>query len=150
MHCIGHGDTGENRFYRFGHQSLQGIAFKRHLHAGHFHQHRGMAGGDDAKLTALLATQCEQAAGFGGSTAWLAVADAADVDIDWTCDRRELFDARARALLPDHLGQRAGAGLDPCAALSLPLRLVGITLDAVFSLLRAVLLLPARLLGHKP
>lgn len=34
--------------------------------------------------------------------------------------------------------------------LSLPLRLVGITLDAVFSLLRAVLLLPARLLGHKP
>ena len=34
--------------------------------------------------------------------------------------------------------------------LSLPLRLIGITFDALFSLLRAVLMLPARLLGHKP
>jgi hypothetical protein len=33
--------------------------------------------------------------------------------------------------------------------LSLPLRLVGITLDAVFALLRAVLLLPARLFGYR-
>ncbi len=31
--------------------------------------------------------------------------------------------------------------------ISLPLRLVGITLEAVFALLRAVLFLPARLLG---
>jgi len=31
--------------------------------------------------------------------------------------------------------------------LSLPFRLVGITFDAVFGLLRAVLLMPARLLG---
>jgi len=31
--------------------------------------------------------------------------------------------------------------------LSLPLRLVGVTFGAVFALLRAVLLLPARLLG---
>ena len=31
--------------------------------------------------------------------------------------------------------------------LSLPLRLVGITVEAVFALLRAVLFLPARLLG---
>jgi len=34
--------------------------------------------------------------------------------------------------------------------ISLPFRLVGITLAAVFALLRALLLLPARLLGHKP
>ena len=34
--------------------------------------------------------------------------------------------------------------------LSLPLRLIGITFEALFSLLRAVLMLPARLLGHKP
>jgi len=34
--------------------------------------------------------------------------------------------------------------------LSLPLRLVGLTLDAVFALLRAVLVLPARLLSHRP
>jgi hypothetical protein len=33
---------------------------------------------------------------------------------------------------------------------SLPLRLIGITLEAVFALLRAVLLLPARVLGYKP
>ena len=33
--------------------------------------------------------------------------------------------------------------------LSLPLRLVGITLEAVFALLRAVLLLPARLFGYR-
>ena len=33
--------------------------------------------------------------------------------------------------------------------LSLPLRLVGLTLEAVFALLRAVLMLPARLLGAR-
>jgi hypothetical protein len=33
--------------------------------------------------------------------------------------------------------------------LSLPFRLVGITFEAVFALLRALLMLPARALGHK-
>jgi hypothetical protein len=33
---------------------------------------------------------------------------------------------------------------------SLPFRLIGITFEAVFALLRAVLLLPARVLGYKP
>jgi hypothetical protein len=33
--------------------------------------------------------------------------------------------------------------------LSLPFRLLGITFDAVFALLRAVLFLPARVLGHR-
>jgi uncharacterized Tic20 family protein len=33
--------------------------------------------------------------------------------------------------------------------ISLPLRLIGITLEAVFALLRAVLFLPARLLGSR-
>jgi hypothetical protein len=33
--------------------------------------------------------------------------------------------------------------------LSLPFRLVGITFDAVFALLKAILMLPARLLGHR-
>lgn len=33
--------------------------------------------------------------------------------------------------------------------LSLPLRLVGITVEAVFALIRAVLFLPARLLGFR-
>lgn len=34
--------------------------------------------------------------------------------------------------------------------LLLPFRLVGITVDAVFDLLRAILYLPARLLGARP
>ncbi len=34
--------------------------------------------------------------------------------------------------------------------LSIPLRLVGICLHAVFAFLRAVLLLPARLFGYRP
>ena len=34
--------------------------------------------------------------------------------------------------------------------LSLPFRLVGITFEALFAFLRAVLLLPARILGYKP
>ncbi len=33
--------------------------------------------------------------------------------------------------------------------ISLPLRLVGITFEAVFAFLKAVLLLPARLLGYR-
>ena len=33
--------------------------------------------------------------------------------------------------------------------LSLPFRLIGITFEALFSLLRAILLLPARVLGHR-
>lgn len=33
---------------------------------------------------------------------------------------------------------------------SLPFRLIGITVGAVFALLRALLYLPARLLGHRP
>ena len=34
--------------------------------------------------------------------------------------------------------------------ISLPFRLVGITFDALFALLRAILMLPARVLGSKP
>lgn len=34
--------------------------------------------------------------------------------------------------------------------ISLPFRLVGFTFDAIFALLRAILFLPARVLGHKP
>jgi hypothetical protein len=34
--------------------------------------------------------------------------------------------------------------------LSLPLRLLGLLVDAVFALLKALFMLPARLLGHRP
>jgi hypothetical protein len=33
---------------------------------------------------------------------------------------------------------------------SLPFRLIGITFEALFALLRTILFLPARVLGHKP
>jgi hypothetical protein len=32
----------------------------------------------------------------------------------------------------------------------LPFRLIGITFEALFALLRAILLLPAKVLGHRP
>ncbi len=34
--------------------------------------------------------------------------------------------------------------------LSLPFRLIGITFEALYAFLRALFLLPARILGHKP
>ena len=34
--------------------------------------------------------------------------------------------------------------------ISLPFRLIGIGFEAVFALIRALLMLPARLLGHRP
>jgi cyclic beta-1,2-glucan synthetase len=77
----------------------------------------------EAKLSALMCTQREHASGFGDGTAFLALAGDPDETEDWTCDRRELFDARGRFVLPDHFGQRAGGGLDPCAAQSVSLLL---------------------------
>ncbi|MDP3863258.1 MAG: glucoamylase family protein [Rhodoferax sp.] len=70
------------------------------------------------KLTALLSTQREAMAGFGGGTAFFAMTHGADAPEDWTCDRRECFDARGRLVMPDYFGQHSGDGLDPCAALS--------------------------------
>jgi cyclic beta-1,2-glucan synthetase len=73
------------------------------------------------KLTALLSTQRERSAGFGGGTAFLAMTHDTEDAADWTCDRREFFDARGRMVIPDHFGLRSGDGLDPCAAMSTPL-----------------------------
>jgi cyclic beta-1,2-glucan synthetase len=70
------------------------------------------------RLTVLLSTQREISAGFGGGTAFFALANATDDNKSWTCDRREFFDAHGQMLIPDHFGQRSGDGLDPCAALS--------------------------------
>jgi cyclic beta-1,2-glucan synthetase len=89
----------------------------------------------ERRLTALLCTQREHAGGFGEGTAFLALAGDADETEDWSCDRRELFDARGRLVLPDLLGQRQGSGLDPCAALATRLTLAaGDTTERVFLL----------------
>jgi cyclic beta-1,2-glucan synthetase len=105
----------------------------------------------------LLATQRECSAGFGDGTAFFTLVapippsprstglrdavnelddEVADDDLpDWTCDRRELFDARGAPVLPDHLGQRSGIGLDPCAALSSSITLAaGESTERVFLL----------------
>jgi cyclic beta-1,2-glucan synthetase len=66
---------------------------------------------------ALLATQADQTAGYGNGTAFLAMPSGADDD-DWTCDRRECFDADGRLVLPEAFASQQGGGLDPCAALS--------------------------------
>ena len=87
------------------------------------------------KLIALLCTQREQSAGFGDATAFFATTGPADEREDWTCDRRECFDARGRLVLPDHFGQLSGGGLDPCAALSTQLDVAaGEVVERVFLL----------------
>jgi cyclic beta-1,2-glucan synthetase len=97
--------------------------------------------GRSQKLTALMCTQHERSAGFGDGTAFLAIAGPDERDDklenggDWTCDRRECFDARGRLVLPDHFGQQGGSGLDPCAALSTRVRLLaGESAERVFLL----------------
>jgi cyclic beta-1,2-glucan synthetase len=75
----------------------------------------------DARAVALLCTQHSAEAGFGGGTAYVAWASAANNTQrgdDWTCDRREFFDAQGHLVLPQRLGQSCAKGLDPCAALA--------------------------------
>lgn len=89
----------------------------------------------EAHLTALFATQRERSAGFGDGTAFLALARPPGEAEDWTCDRRECFDARGYPVLPDHFGQRSGDGLDPCSALATQVKLdAGETVEVVFLL----------------
>ncbi|HZT55626.1 MAG TPA: carbohydrate-binding protein, partial [Burkholderiaceae bacterium] len=73
--------------------------------------------------------------GFGDGTAFLALQTAGDAAPDWSCDRRECFDARGRLVVPDEFGQRSGAGLDPCALLATAIELpAGETAECIFLL----------------
>jgi cyclic beta-1,2-glucan synthetase len=95
-----------------------------------------LPGTDPARrVTALTCTQRDRAAGFGEGTAFLALTtDGADAP-DWSCDRRECFDARGRLVVPDTFGQRVGIGLDPCAALATRVELgAGDAAECVFLL----------------
>jgi cyclic beta-1,2-glucan synthetase len=86
-------------------------------------------------VTALLCTQSDRSAGFGDGTAFLALGSGDDERENWTCDRREFFDADGRLVLPDQFGQRSGSGLDPCAALSTQVTLAaGDSTERVFLL----------------
>ncbi|MCX7275759.1 MAG: carbohydrate-binding protein [Burkholderiales bacterium] len=91
--------------------------------------------GQQKSVTALLCTQAERSAGFGNGTAFLALADTDEDADDWTCDRRECFDARGRLVMPDHFNQRSGGGLDPCAAIASIIELpAGEAIERVFLL----------------
>ncbi len=107
-------------------------SFTQRLHA------LPQADGVDAaprKVTALTCTQRDRSAGFGEGTAFFAVTTGADEVPDWTCDRRECFDARGRLAVPDHFGQRSGTGLDPCAAVATVITLAaGDSAECVFLL----------------
>jgi cyclic beta-1,2-glucan synthetase len=85
--------------------------------------------------TVLYCTQREQSGGFGCATAFLALAGAGEDATQWTCDRREFFDAAGALVLPRQLAGSSGAGLDPCAGLSVRLVLgEGQSMECVFLL----------------
>jgi len=90
---------------------------------------------NEQPLTTLLATQMDASDGFGQSTAFLQTVGEPGEPADWTCDRRELFNAMGQIVLPDRFEQLDGRGLDPCAALSSAMRLLpGQALQRVFHL----------------
>jgi cyclic beta-1,2-glucan synthetase len=65
---------------------------------------------------AVFGQQRESSAGFGGSAAFLLLAGLPGAT-QWTCDRSEFFAGRGIVEVPDTLAQRAGSGLDACAAI---------------------------------
>ncbi|RYY72731.1 MAG: hypothetical protein EOO24_47225, partial [Comamonadaceae bacterium] len=72
-------------------------------------------------LPAVFGQQRESSGGFGGSTAFVQLAglDALNGGVtQWTCDRSEFFAGRGTVEVPDTLAQRAGSGLDACAAIA--------------------------------
>ena len=85
------------------------------------------------KLTALLCTQVEVSGGFGDGTAFFGITGPSDETEDWTCDRRECFDARGALVVPDYFGRQQGLGLDPCGALATRFALpAGQTIERLF------------------
>ena len=70
-----------------------------------------------AGIMAVMAQQRESRAGFGGSTAFLALAGLPG-EVEWTCDRSEFFDVSGLLTSPHRLEMRNGSGLDPCGAVA--------------------------------
>ena len=79
-------------------------------------------------VDALLATQQDGHAGFGGHTAFVTLRVEGESQAtlqDWTCDRRELVAEHGQLVLPGQFNATAGTGLDPCAAASVTLTIAG-------------------------
>ncbi len=68
-------------------------------------------------LPAVFGQQRECSGGFGGSTAFVALSGLGGA-VQWTCERSEFFATHGRVEVPETLGQRAGSGLDACAAIA--------------------------------
>ena len=104
----------------------------------------------ERRMTALFCTQRERSGGFGGGTAFFGLAGDGEELMDWTCDRRESFDARGRLVVPDQYGQTSGAGLDPCAAIATRVQVrAGESIDRVFLLGWAASPEAARMLAER-
>ncbi len=90
---------------------------------------------EERRMTTLFCSQRDRSGGFGGGTAFFGLAGDSEELSDWTCDRRESFDARGRLIVPDQYGQTSGGGLDPCAAISTRITLrAGDTIERSFLL----------------
>jgi cyclic beta-1,2-glucan synthetase len=86
-------------------------------------------------MTTLFCTQRDRSGGFGGGTAFFGLSGDTEELADWTCDRRESFDARGRLVIPDEYAQASGGGLDPCAAIATRLAVrAGDTVERTFLL----------------
>jgi cyclic beta-1,2-glucan synthetase len=68
-------------------------------------------------LPAVFGQQRESSTGFGGSTGFLVLAGLNGAT-QWTCERSEFFAGHGAVEVPDTLAQRAGSGLDACAAVA--------------------------------
>jgi cyclic beta-1,2-glucan synthetase len=117
-----------------GKRNLRALAMVEWQIGAARHERRTVHAWKTKELPALFAQQRESRAGFGGSTAFLALAGLTG-PLQWTCDRSEFFDAAGRLVLPDVMGQQANSGTDPCAALSSDFTLsAGQSLDLAFLL----------------
>ena len=66
---------------------------------------------------AVFAQQLECRAGFGGSTAFLAMVGLPGA-VQWTCDKNEFFTIDGQLNWPENFERRSGAGLIACGALA--------------------------------
>jgi cyclic beta-1,2-glucan synthetase len=110
------------RVVAFAEWTLGGARFDRASVVTRVQRGPSGAGGAPGRQL-LLATQADAGVMPAGSTAFLGWRTGTDTPNasadaeDWSCDRREFFDAHGRWVLPERLQKRAGGGLDACAAL---------------------------------
>ncbi|HEX5389764.1 MAG TPA: carbohydrate-binding protein, partial [Burkholderiaceae bacterium] len=112
--------------------------------------HPAPAGG----MWALLSTQTDNAGGGGGGTAFFCEGhggqERSSEGLDWTTDRAAFFNSDGQLVLPHRLGQRAGGGLDPCAAIARLLTLrPGASAELVFLIGHAASPTAARALARQ-